>query len=374
MDRINKEKKTVSKKLQETAKETERLKQELQLLIASGLQGPENPISQQPSAPKLEEKPTFKPPVKNIGKHQAQKKDTTDKKTEAELRKRKLKELQQKASEIVQKNVEAKKRARDQQTQSTKLRSKSSSNVAESGENSNRDSIIISGNSAKSLKRSPSPLNQNSNHLLQPQKLNFLQVPQWQETTKGDLKKSKSEQSIPVATQQTVLPPSKPPVDNLHWLQEQPQKDHFNFMHAVRKQLKFNNSPKKIFSRDVEVQGGLEELSSPKCLNLDPSAVKHIELNSNQCLDGAQDGTDTSRNISSICSETRSHPVNPNVEEGCGLQLKSSREVKKNQGAIPKRPRDSQQLQLLRNVTLRSNHSVILPLNRIYSVFECLIL
>lgn len=349
MDRINKEKKSVSKKLQETAKETERLKQELETLIASGIQGPEKPIF---LLPKLEEKPTFRPPLihkSERGKHSEQKKEVIDKKIEAELRKKKLKELQQKATEIVQKNVDAKRRAhsKHKQPQGTKIRSKSSSNVIKSCESSKRSSII-SCNSAISLRRCLFP----TDHLVQPQK-QFLQVPQCQETPPVNLQKSKSEDQIN-RIQETVpveVLPSKPPVDNLHWLKEQPQKDHLNFMNAVRKQLHFINSPKNLFSIDV----GVQELSSQKCLNLDPNAVKHIELNGNQCL---EDGTDTSKNISSIHSESRSHPLNPNIDP-----RDITIEVKKNQGAIPKRLSD---LQLLRNVTLRSNHSVILTLNLIY--------
>lgn len=365
MDRINKEKKSVSKKLQETAKETERLKRELETLIASGIQGPEKPIfllakvEEKPS-----EKPTFRPPLlhkSEKGKHQEQKKDIT----EAELRKKKLKELQQKATEIVQKNVDAKRRARSKQRQpqGTKIRSKSSSSITKSCESSKRSSII-SCNSAISIKRGLS----RTDHLVQPQK-QYLQVPQSEKTPPINLKKSKSEQSLPATIQETVpleVLPSKPSVDNLHWLKEQPQKDHLNFMNAVRKQLHFINSPKNLFSIDVGVQGEFQELSSQKCLNLDPNAVKHIELNGNQCL---EDGTDTSKNISSIHSESRSHPLNPNIDR-IGEQ-ESPRditiEVKRNQGAIPKRPRLSD-LQLPRNVTLRSNHSVILTLNLVYLI------
>jgi len=247
MDRINKEKKSVSKKLQETAKETERLKRELETLIASGIQGPEKPIfllakvEEKPS-----EKPTFRPPLlhkSEKGKHQEQKKDIT----EAELRKKKLKELHQKATEIVKKNAKRRERSKQRQPQGT-IRSKSCSSITKSCE-----SVIISCNSAISIKRG---LKQ------------YLQVPQSEITPPINLKKSKS-----------------------------------------------------------------------------------------------------THNISSIHSESRSHPLNLNID-GIGEQ-ESPRditiEVKRNQGAIPKRPRLSD-LQLPRNVTLRSNHSVILTLNLVYLI------
>lgn len=291
MERINKEKKSVSKKLKQTTKETEKLKQELEILMISG-------VSPLPLSDKSGEKSKFKTP---INQKSEKAKREGKKKNETELRKQKLKELQEKASKIVQKNVEAKKRAHSKhiQPQGCKMRSKSSSNMIESYETNRSNSPIASGNSAKPVRH------------LRPEQL--LEVFHDLETNLDTLKKAKSEEAIPAAAISR-----KSPIENLHWLQERGETDHLNLMHIVTKELKFTNR------------------------NLDP-AVNH-ELYSNQCGDSLYDGTDTSRDISSLYSE--------------------SEKIKKKQGAIPKRLMlsDPQPLQL-RNVTLRHSCLVILFLN-----------
>ncbi|XP_066257963.1 uro-adherence factor A-like [Euwallacea similis] len=343
MDKAKKPLDDVSKRILESAGETERLKQELTALIAAGIRGsqPAVPVaysSLEPASNKVQIVRSFdlkessqlkKDPtnvvqvdagvcpkkcktynveeVKDYLKKQKAKRlaDSKIKKFEgraaADIRKEKLQELQRKAQEIVKKNVN--KRARPTRSKSREPFSVTSS----------LDQSIIKPKSA-SLESLQNP------NLLYPPEINHregsaaVQNELLHTSFLQEVEPVKCIESLTVSPSNNQMP---------EWLKERPQGDPYNFINTVKRQLQYVENDRKPVCIDVGVQGDLDlcsassnshkqqDFNSFLSHKFPQRSKEHMnqQVNISHPKDGlavpySDHDSDTSKNIPSISSES----------------------------------------------------------------------
>ncbi|XP_066152598.1 uro-adherence factor A-like isoform X2 [Euwallacea fornicatus] len=342
MDKARRPLDDVSKRILESAGETERLKQELTALIAAGIKGsqPVIPVAFSPLEPaankvqivrsfdlkessQIKKDPTsvvqtdagVSPKkcktynveeVKDYLKKQKAKRlaDSKIRKFEgraaADIRKEKLQELQRKAQEIIKKNVN--KRAKPARSKSREPSSATSS----------LDQSIIKPKSAslENLQNTnllnPCEINRREGSAAVQKKLlhaSFVQV-----------EPMKCTESLTVAPNNNQMP---------EWLKEQPQGDPYNFINTVKRQLQYVQNDRRPVYIDVGVQGDMDLLSASSNSHKQQDfnsflshkfpqrSKEHMnqQVNVSHPKDGlavpySDHDSDTSKNIPSISSES----------------------------------------------------------------------